>query len=76
MSRLTPDERIDVGQRRLLPYKNKPLLLGREIGVMVQEQFWPSLIANEYVWQIAQLKGKHFAELTLKGMREKDQNDD
>ncbi|MEZ9143602.1 hypothetical protein AB4138_04045 [Vibrio sp. 10N.286.52.C3] len=72
MSRLTPDERIDVGQRRLLPYKSNPLLLGRGIGVMVQEQLWPSLIANEYIWQIAQLKGKDFAELTLKGMRDKE----
>ncbi|WP_122053673.1 hypothetical protein [Vibrio sp. Evd11] len=64
----TPDELTVVGKLRLKPYVNKPDQLGHEIKLLVQEALWPQIIANEYIWQIAQIKGKRFAEKILEGM--------
>lgn len=64
----TPDELATIGKFRLKPYINEPDLLGHEIKLLVKENIWPQSVANEYIWQIAQIKGKSFAEKTLEGM--------
>lgn len=67
MEKLSPEERTQIGMKRLKPHVWSPKKLGQEIRKLVNEEIWPDLTANEYIWQIAQVKGKNFAEIVLSG---------
>lgn len=67
MEKLSPEERSLIGLKRLKPLVWNPKELGQEIRKLVNEEIWPQITANEYIWEIAQVKGKGFAEIVLSG---------
>ncbi|QFT13291.1 hypothetical protein [Vibrio sp. THAF190c] len=60
-------ENINVGMERLKPVYWNPIFLGDELYLLVSEGLWSQLLANEYIWQTAQIEGKEFAELVIDG---------
>lgn len=67
MKKLSSAERTQKGIKRLKPYVWQPKKLGEELRELVEEDIWPLLTSNEYIWQVAQVKGKDFAEIILAG---------